>query len=857
VELLERDDEQAVLATAIEESGAAGRVVVVDGEAGIGKTALVTSVCERLGSRRVLWGACDPLITPRAIGPLRDVARAAGGALLAALDGSREDVLAAALDELAARSVLVVEDLHWADDGTLDLVALLGRRLVRSSGALVLTCRSEALADRPEVRRVIATLPRECVRRIEPRPLSAAAVALLAERAGRPMPDLHAASGGNPFYVTEVLAAADRAGVPASVRDAVALRVAGISPAAREVAELAAVVPGAAEVRLFGARAAAIDECIAAGLLTLRDDTVAFRHDLARRAVEDAISPIRRRELDRLALAALEGVAGADPARLAHHARRAGDVAAIRRFAPAAARAASAAGGHRQALEHWEAAIAAEEGADPPGRRAALEGVAIEAYLCGRPERALEARRALLAIHEASGDALRAGDDLRWLSRVLWWSGRGEEATAVGDRAIAALEAFPESRELAMALSGRAQLAMLDERHDDAVALGTRAEALARRLDDTETVAHALTNVGSALLKGPDAEPGRAMLDEAFALAAGAGYDDHAARALVNIAMSTLMMRRDDPRVAADIDRAMRFAVERGLDGYVQYLLGARAGLGLLRGAWGPAEADARASLELGEQPGVSVCPALTVLGRMEARRGDPAAEATLAETWRVAKATGELQRLAPVGASRAEHAWLDGDLATAAAAAGEVYELAASRGDRWARGELAYWLWRAGAPVAVHDDDPEPYARAIAGDWRGAADAWAAIGFPYERADALADADDEAAQVEALAVFDDLGCTRSAARLRRRMRAAGVARIPRGPRPASRAGPAGLTPRQREVLALIAAGATNAEIAEALVIAPKTVDHHVSAVLSKLGVTSRREAGAAAARLGESRDPP
>ena len=857
VELLERDDEQAVLATAIEESGAAGRVVVVDGEAGIGKTALVTSVCERLGSRRVLWGACDPLITPRAIGPLRDVARAAGGALLAALDGSREDVLAAALDELAARSVLVVEDLHWADDGTLDLVALLGRRLVRSPGALVLTCRSEALADRPEVRRVIATLPRECMRRIEPRPLSAGAVALLAERAGRPMPDLHAASGGNPFYVTEVLAAADRDGVPASVRDAVALRVAGISPAAREVAELAAVVPGAAEVRLFGPRAAAIDECIAAGLLTLRDDTVAFRHDLARRAVEDAVSPIRRRELDRLVLAALEGVPGADPARLAHHARRAGDVAAIRRFAPAAARAASAAGGHRQALEHWEAALAAEEGADPPGRRAALEGVAIEAYLCGRPERALEARRALLAIHEASGDALRAGDDLRWLSRVLWWSGRGEEATAVGDRAIAALEAFPESRELAMALSGRAQLAMLDERHDDAVALGTRAEALARRLDDTETVAHALTNVGSALLKGPDDERGRAMLEEAFALAAAAGYDDHAARALVNIALSTLMLRRDDPRVAADIDRAMRFAVERGLDGYVQYLLGARAGLGLLRGAWGPAEADARASLELGEQPGVSICPALTVLGRMQTRRGEPEADTTLAEAWRVAVSTGELQRLAPVAASRAEHAWLEGDLSTAATAAGEVHELASSRGGPWARGELAYWLWRAGAPVVARDDDPEPYARAIAGDWRGAADAWAALGFPYERADALADADDEAAQVEALATFDELGATRSASRLRRRMRTAGVARIPRGPRPASRAGPAGLTPRQRDVLALIADGATNAEIAEALVIAPKTVDHHVSAVLSKLGVTSRREAGAAAARFGESRDPP
>ena len=836
MELLERDDERTALERAIDESRTDGRIVIVAGEAGIGKTALVAAACE---GRRVLWGACDPLVTPRPLGPLRDAAWQAGGALAEAIEsGSREAALVAALDTLDG-SVLVVDDLHWADDATLDLLALIGRRLARRSGCLVLTCRDDA---RAEVRRVLAALPRERVTRLEPRALSAGAVALLARRAGREAADLHANSGGNPFFVTEVLAA-PAGGVPASVRDAVALRLAGIGERAQAVAELVAVVPGPAELALIeptvGGGSGPVDECIGAGLLTLSRDAVAFRHDLARRAVADAISPARRRELDRLVLEALEDT-GADPARLAHHARRAGDRAAILRHAPRAARAASAAGGHRQALEHWEAALSA---GDPE----ALEHVAVEAYLCGRPERALEARRALLETREPG--SLRAGDDLRWLARILWWTGRGPEAAEAGDRAIAVLEAFPDSRELAMALSGRAQLAMLADRNEEAIELGTRAVRLARRLDDRETVAHGLTNVGTTLIGGPQHERGRALLEEAHALAVEAGEDDNAARALVNLATSTLVRHRDDPRVVEDLERALAFARTRGLDGYVQYLLGARANARLMFGDWPAAESDARAALELGEQPGVSLCPALIAIGRLQARRGEADAGATLDDAWRRAVDTGELQRLAPAAAARAEHAWLDGDLEGTVAAANAAYGV--SRVQPWAGAELAYWLWRAGQSVAPRPDYPEPYALAMAGDWLGAADRWAALGFPYERADALGEADDEAARREALATFDAYGAARAAANLRRRLRAAGVRRIPRGPRAASRAAPGGLTPRETEVLQLVASGATNAEIARALVISPKTVDHHVSSLLSKLGVASRREAGAAAERLG------
>ena len=573
MELLERDGERAVLAAAIEESSVSGRIALVVGEAGIGKTALVADACRETDG--VLWGACDPLITPRPLGPLRDVARQIGGGLQEALDeGSREAVLAATLTELATGAVLVIEDLHWADDATLDLVALLGRRLSRERGCVILTCRGEA---RLEVRRVLGTLPREAVRRIEPAALSADAVAALARQVGRDPADLHAVTGGNPFFVTEALAAPEAGGVPASVRDAVALRVGLIGDAARAVVEVAAVIPGPAELWLLRetvfAGPAAIDECIDAGLLSLNGASLSFRHDLARRAVADELSPFRRRELDLLVLEALEAAGDADPALLAHHARRAGDPDAIRRLAPAAARAAAAAGGHQQALEHWEAALAVS--ADDPET---LEGVSTEGYLCARTDLALAARRKLLRLHESAGDRLAAGDDLRWLSRILWWSGQGMEAAAVGDMAIATLEAFPDSRELAMALSGRSQLAMLAWERERAIELGTRAIALARRIEDQETVTHALTNVGTALLGSPEHEQGVALLEEAFTLAREIGSDDHAVRALINLGVGTLAKTRTDNGA---LERALAFARERELGGYEQYALGVRANLQL------------------------------------------------------------------------------------------------------------------------------------------------------------------------------------------------------------------------------------------------------------------------------------
>ncbi|MGH2560401.1 MAG: helix-turn-helix domain-containing protein, partial [Thermomicrobiales bacterium] len=247
----------------------------------------------------------------------------------------------------------------------------------------------------------------------------------------------------------------------------------------------------------------------------------------------------------------------------------------------------------------------------------------------------------------------------------------------------------------------------------------------------------------------------------------------------------------------------------------------------------------------------IALIMAQIALGRVRARRGDP-------ETWNVldaalalAEPTGTLQRIAPVRAARAEEAWLDGRPDQATAEARAVYDLAVQYKHPWHIGELGYWRWKAGDLEEPPDGAAEPYARQMRGDWAGAADAWTALDCPYEAARALAESDDEEEPLRrALAAFERLGARPMAAVVGNRLRELGVRNIPRGPRPATRANPANLTSRELEILALIGEGLRNAEIAERLFLSPKTVEHHVSAIYAKLGVSSRAEAMREADRL-------
>ncbi|MCC7045740.1 MAG: hypothetical protein IT562_03420 [Alphaproteobacteria bacterium] len=426
--------------------------------------------------------------------------------------------------------------------------------------------------------------------------------------------------------------------------------------------------------------------------------------------------------------------------------------------------------------------------------------------------------------------------------------GRNAEAEESCRQAIDVLAAMPASRELAAAYRIRAHLRMLDRDRTQAVRWGRKAIALAKRLDDGATIAGAEMVVGSAMLVAGD-DRGRAHLDRCIELAHQAGLDSMIGLAYVNIGSSYGEQYRF-AEAEATLVEGMAYARERDLDHSTHYMIAWMALLRLFQGRWAEAADLAGPVLDLANLSTVSRIMALVALGRVRTRRGDPGAGAVLDEALALASQTGTLQRLAPVRAARAEAAWLAGDGPRAIAEAADVEALARQYRHRWHAGEFAFWRRAAGERATAPSWAARPYVLQINGQWRRAADAWKELGCPYEQARALAEGD-PAAQTEALEIFDRLGATPAAAALRRHMRGSGVRRVPRGPRATTRRNPFGLTAREMEVLACLAAGLSNGRIGTRLHVSPKTVDHHVSAVLAKLGAASRGEAARLAREQG------
>ena len=848
-ELLERSDQLSALGDSLDSVAAdgGGRLVLVRGEAGVGKTALLRRFREdRDGAVRILWGNCDPLFTPRPLGPLLalpELEDVVAGEVLP------HEVVAALVDELRrpAPTVFVLEDLHWADEATLDVLRLLCRRLETLPALVVGTFRDDELDRAPLLRIVLGELgTNERASRLKLTPLSPAAVAKLAQPHGVDDVELYRKTGGNPFFVVEAIAAGGEE-IPDTVRDAVFARQAQLSPAAKDLLGVVAVVPPRAELWLLetlaGDDIGALDECLASGMLRVEAGGVTFRHELARLAVEDSTSPTRKLDLHGRALAALASrpETAVDLARLAHHAEEARDVDAVLRYAPAAGARSAALGAYREAAGQYARALRFGDRLEAAQRAELLELRSRACYLTDQYDEGIAALEHAVELRRSVGDDLKTGDDLRILAEFLWCPGRVAEAERRATEAVAVLEQLPPGRELAAAYTKRAFLCVCGARDQEGREWARRALAIAEPFGEDEIAVEAYGFL--AEFDGP------AGVERAHERARKAGFSEQVANRYIPLGfMATEAHRHAD--ATRCLDEGIAYCSERGFELFRLYLLTARARLELNQGHWPDAADTAAAVLRV---PRTSISPrilCLVVIALLRARRGDPGHQELLDEAWELAEPTGEVYRLWPVAAARAEAAWLRGDHDAVRNATERTLELALELETPVAIGELAVWRRRSGIDDGLAPRAPKPYALELAGEALGAGERWAELGSPYESALAFSQTDDEDSVRRAHEGLQRLEAKPAAAFAARRLRELGAS-VARGPRPSTRDNPANLTVREVEVLGLVAEGLRNADIARRLFLSEKTVDHHVSAILRKLGVRTRGEAGAAGARLG------
>jgi DNA-binding CsgD family transcriptional regulator len=825
-----------------------GRLVLLEGEAGVGKSSLLERFTHDLPDSRLLSGACDGMFTPRPLGPLFDIAQQVPGRLhsLCRADASRERLFDAFLTELCEPGplpVVVIEDVHWADEATLDLLSFLARRIREIAVLLIVTYRNDELANTHPLRIALGHLAvQRCTNRLRLAPLSAQAVRMLSVGCGVDPAELHSVTGGNPFYVRAVLEAG-LGEVPGSVRDVVLARAARLEPKARQTLEAAALIGGTVDERLLRHVVAepALAEVISSGLVA-GQPVLRFRHEIARQAIEQALLPARRSELHTRILQGLLTLGCDDDARLAFHADEAGDGPAARQHAAAAGRRARTLASHREAAGQFERALRFADGEAPASIAARWIELAIELSMIDHWPEAETAYTRALENWRAAGDSLGEGDTLRRMSAVLWRLCRGDEILAAAKAAVAILEPLGPTAELAAAYGSLATFQNDPGCLDIVVPLARRAQELAVRFGVPAVQSRAVTTEAQAVwFAGGDWEP---VLRRALSIALENGIEYEAGFAYTNL-HELHYGNRDYAKADPYFHDGVAYCEDHDLGTYHNCLRGIRTSTLERLGRWDESVKIAEAVLAAVASPVNRMIP-MTSLALVAARRGEPDVWPHLDAAITAADGSAGYMYIGAVRLARAEARWLESDLTAARGEAELADDACANATDPWLNGEIAVWLRRTGSPRTNQRELAEPYRLQLTGNHRGAAELFDALGCPYDAALALLDAPDELALRRALDICNALGAVATARIIRQKMRSLGIRSVPAGRRTATRENPLGLTQREQEVLELLCEGRTNASIATKLVISPKTVDHHVSSVLAKLGVSKRTEVAAA-----------
>lgn len=769
--LLERQRHLELLDAAARRAAAErrGTVVLVPGEAGAGKTALIRAFVQQLPVPLVaLVGGCEDLIAPRALGPFRDMAEASPDLESFVAGGDTQESLPRFMRFLADKpAVVVVEDVHWADDATLDVLRYVARRVSTLPTVLVLTYRIEGLPAEHPLHRVLGALAGAPVTRLHLPPLSVEAMMHLGAASPREAAEVHQVTQGNPFFATEVLASGG-AGVPPTVRDAVLARMGLLPEPVRALLGKLSVVPAQVERWLAETLAGDVETLLVAersGMLAGDAGAVRFRHELARQAVESSLTAGERVRANATVVQALLGSSPPDAARLVHHAERAGMVDVLLEHGPDAAEEAAGHGSHRQAAEILRVVLHQARGLSRPDRALLHTRRAYSLYVVNHFEAAFgEARRATETAME-SQDPLLLGDALLILTRAAYFARGPLLAREAATEAIRVLRDVGDEGRYASALtalarshSNLAMVGIVAEPCAASEAAAVEAVEIGTRLDRPDILSVALCYLGDAQVSTGRLE-GLADLARAVEVSGSDSRVETQVRCLVNAAGGAYRVGR--------FSLAERY-VEQGVrlvdDG--EFFAGAyrlrltRAAVRASAGAWDESISELSELTEVGGEPGIMAPLARSMLARLLARRGDARAQKTLrvaAEAW---VGCVDPYIAGPLAVAAVELGWLDGSMGDLTAETGRVLALLAETGPRALHAELVVYLRRLGLDVHAPDAAPGPWAATLAGDWRSAAEHWGRLGERYERALVLAGADDAQARRLGHAELEALGAT-------------------------------------------------------------------------------------------------
>ncbi|NOX94604.1 MAG: LuxR family transcriptional regulator [Alphaproteobacteria bacterium] len=804
------------------------------------------------------WGMCDALFTPQALGPVYDIALGLPDGIrkLAMRSAKPVELFPMILSELGkpGANILIIEDIHWADYATLDFIKYIGRRISILSALLIVSFRNDEIVDSHPAHSVFGDLPPKNTVRLDVIPLSLAAVETMSQSSAYDSKELHFITGGNPFFVSELLSSqTDNTTIPISIKEAVNTRLNRLSIEERQFLEFASIIPGAINIKLLeqalpNAELLAM-ACVGRSLLKKDvDGSLRFRHELARLATHARIASGKAQQYH---VAILKVLLSQDDSALTsqivHHAAGAGDSESVLIHGPIAANHAASIGSHREAAGHLATALKFVDKASTEQAAILYEQWAYEAGLAlSIDEDVIEARRHAVTLWRALGRMEKVGDNLRWLSRLLWYRGEAAQANRYADEAVRILENEAPSKEKAMAFSLRSQMHVLNGRMELAIEWGERALKTSANLDTPDIKIHALNNIGTAKIFRGNTQ-GLDDMNESLRLAKLHHYHEDAARVYTNLAEYAVEFKDFDlaEKVLSD---GIAFDTQHDLDAWTFYLIGRLAQLRLEQGRLSEAVTVAEGVLERKNQTLLMKLPALTVLAKAKLRLGAKDSSNHLQLALENALSTDEPQYIMPIRSALIEKAWYDDTHNVAEEHFEATLPLLSESSSAWVIGEFFFWARKCG--LALPDWAarilPEPYQIYNQGKKHEAFRAFKMLKTDYAAAACICDSNHESDLLEAYELARGL---QSHTLIEKIKQAASIAGLNaayfkkiRGPYRANQRHPLNLTQKELQVLGHLVNGSGNQKIADELSRSKRTIENHVASIFRKMNTENRIE---------------